>query len=304
MYDCIIIGAGPAGITAAIYAARKKLNVIVISKNVGGQTAESWLIENYVGFSVISGAELASKFREHLEKFKIQLKGGAEVLRVEKEDKKFKVYTSREIYEGKTIIVASGKIARVLNVPGEKEFVGKGITYCATCDAPLFAKKDVAVVGGGNAALGAALQLDKIGNKIYLINLASNLTGDAVLIDKVKQSKKIEIHNNSRVTKIFGDKFVKELEFENLSAKSKKVIKVQGVFVEIGSAPSTNFVKDLVALNKNGEIIIDKQNATSQEGVFAAGDVTDVIEKQIIVAAGEGAKAALSAYDYLIKRRE
>lgn len=304
MYDCIIIGAGPAGLTAAIYAARKKLNIIVISKNVGGQTAESWLIENYIGFSVISGAELVKKFREHLLKFKIPLKEGVQVLKVEKRNKIFKVYTKEKIFEGKCVIVASGKVARRLEVPGEREFLGKGVTYCATCDAPLFHKKDVAVIGGGNSALEAALQLDKIANKIYLINLAPNLTGDEILIEKVQQSKKIEIYNSSRVIEIFGDTVVKGLEFKNINSGFKRKIKIQGVFVEIGSIPSIDFIKDLVKLNARNEIIIDKRNMTSQAGIFAAGDVTDVVEKQIVIAAGEGAKAALSAYDYLIKRKE
>jgi len=188
MHDLIIIGAGPAGLTAAIYAARKKLDTLVISKNVGGQATLSWEVENYLGYNLISGVELVQKFREHVEKFGVEFKEGVEISDLKQVNSGFEVSASKEKYRAKAVIIASGKNPRKLNVPGEKEFAGKGIAYCATCDAPLFQGKDVAVVGGGNSAIDATLQLTKIANKIYLININPELGGDEITREKVKNS--------------------------------------------------------------------------------------------------------------------
>jgi alkyl hydroperoxide reductase subunit F len=295
--DLIIIGAGPAGIAAAVYAARKKLDFCVISRDIGGQTTWSGDIENYIGFQFISGPELAMKFREHLEKYAFDLREGVEVLGVKKEGDNFQVQiSSGDILEAKTIIISTGKSPRRLGVPGEKEYKNQGITYCATCDGPLFANKDVAVIGGGNSGLDAALQLINIAEKVYLIENADNLSGDEVMQEKVRQSNKVEILSKTKVLGISGDKFVRSISVD--TAGKKRELPVEGVFIEIGLVPNSEFV-DMVEKNKRGEIVVNCSCETSVPGIFAAGDVTSVPAKQIIVAAGEGAKALLGAFRYL-----
>lgn len=300
MYDLIIIGAGPAGITAAVYAARKKMNPLVISKDVGGQAAWSGDIENYTGFQFISGRDLTSKFEDHMRKYGISLKEGEGAVDVKRVEDKIVVGTDKGQYESRTVIIASGKRSRELNIPGEKEFKNKGLTYCATCDGPLFAGKDVAVIGGGNSALDATLQLIKIARRIFLINSVSGLTGDPVMIEKVLKSNIVSVMNNAKVLEIFGDNLVKGMK---VSVGDKiETLPVEGIFVEIGLIPNSYFANDV---NKNsiGEIEVDRFNHTSSQGIFAAGDVTNVPEKQIIIAAGEGAKAAIAAFRYLNQRR-
>lgn len=301
MYDLIIIGAGPAGITAAIYAIRKKMNLLVISKDVGGQTAWSGDIENYTGYQFISGPDLTLRFEEHMRKYNIPLKEGEGAAEVKKIDDKVVVKTDKDAYESKTVIIASGKRSRELNIPGEKEFKNKGLTYCATCDGPLFAGKNVAIIGGGNSALDAALQLVRIASHVYLINIVARLTGDPVMIEKVQESPEIvTVMNNTKVLGITGDNMVKSLKVEKEGVI--KELPVEGIFVEIGLIPNSHFVPD-AAKNSLGEIRVDSFNQTNISGIFAAGDVTDVPEKQIIIAAGEGAKAALTAFRYLNQRR-
>ncbi|MBU0686252.1 MAG: FAD-dependent oxidoreductase [Candidatus Margulisbacteria bacterium] len=297
--DLIIIGAGPAGITAAVYAARKKMDFTVISRDIGGQAAWSGDIENYTGYQFISGPDLAIKFKEHMEKYEFDLKEGGEVLKVEQEGKNFKVKTSKdEELVAKTLVIASGKRSRLLNIPGEVKFKNRGVTYCATCDGPIFQGKTVAVIGGGNSALDAVLQMIKIAEKVYLININEALGGDAVMIEKVMSSDKAEVLNKTKMLEIMGDKFVKGIRVDQ--AGKIREIPLQGIFVEIGLLPNSNII-DFVKKNKNDEIMINCSAETSVPGVFAAGDVTDVPEKQIIVAAGDGAKATLAAFKYLVK---
>jgi alkyl hydroperoxide reductase subunit F len=296
MHDLIIIGAGPAGITASVYAARKRMNFIVISKDVGGQAAYSGDIENYTGYQFIAGPELTAKFEEHMKKYNVGLKSDEEVIGLNKQDNVIIIDTDKGRYQTKTVIVSSGKRAKELNIPGEKTFKNRGLTYCATCDGPLFANKDVAVVGGGNSALDAALQLIKIANHIYLINLTSALSGDPIMQEKLKSNNKMTILNNTAVTAILGDKFVKEIRIT--SQGKERSLSVEGVFVEIGLVPNSEFAKGLEK-NERGEIKIDSYNRTNIAGIFAAGDVTNIPEKQIVIAAGEGAKATLSAFRYL-----
>ncbi|MDP3730068.1 MAG: FAD-dependent oxidoreductase [Candidatus Omnitrophota bacterium] len=300
MYDLIIIGAGPAGITATVYAARKKMNFLVISGDIGGQAGWSGDIENYTGYQFITGPELASKFEEHMRKYGIAMKEGELVTDLKRVDDRVIIKTDKAQYESKTAIVASGKRSRELSVPGEKEFKNKGLTYCATCDGPLFAGKDVAVIGGGNSALDAVLQLIKIAHRIYLINMVSHLTGDPVMIEKVHESGIVTVMNNAKVLEITGDQMVSgiKVRFDG----EDKVLSVGGIFVEIGLMPNSYFA---ATLDKNalGEIKVDCHNRTNIPGIFAAGDVTNVPEKQIIIAAGEGSKASLSAFKYLNQRR-
>ena len=300
IYDLIIIGAGPAGITASVYAARKKLNFLVISLDIGGQAAWSGDIENYTGYQFITGPELAQKFEEHMRKYAIELKENEEVIELKKSGEVISVKTNKAQYQARTVIIASGKKSKELGVAGETGFKNHGLTYCATCDGPLFAGKDVAVIGGGNSALDAALQLIKIAKHVYIINNTNKLGADPIMRQKIEEAGNVTILNNSQITAVLGDKFVSAIKIRNDGRE--KELAVQGVFVEIGLIPNSGFVKT-VKRNRKQEIKVNLNNQTSIPGVFAAGDVTDVPEKQIIIAAGEGSKAALSAFRYLAQKR-
>ncbi len=308
MYDLIIVGAGPAGMTAGIYAARKKLKTLIVTQDIGGQTAWSSDIENYPGFTMITGPDLVKKFEDHLEEFKDDVELRLVPSGV-KEIAKLKTYFKVSTGDGKSehakaVIIAGGKLPRPLGVKGEKEFLNKGVTYCAWCDGPLFAGKDVAIIGGGNAALDAALNIGKTVKQIYLVNIAPELTGDPVMIDKIKTALHMRIMNNTEVVEIRGGKLVQSILIKDHSTGTTKELPVEGVFVEVGSVPATNYLKELVKLNKSGEVVIDAENMSSVPGIYAAGDITDIIEKQIITAAGEGAKAAIEAAKYLAKQPE
>ena len=300
MVELIIIGAGPAGITAGVYAARKKINFLIISEDIGGQTALSADVENYTGYQFITGSELVAKFEEHLKQFSVELKVNESVKRITKisaiTGTHFKVETAKGPYEAKSVIIASGRRPRWLSVKGEEGFRNKGVSYCATCDGPVFSGKVVAVIGGGNSALDATLQMIKIASKVYLININPKLAGDPVMRDKVESSAMVEVINNAVTKEISGDKFVSGIKIEQAGVERK--IDLQGIFVEIGSVPNSG-IMDIVKKNESAEIIVDNLNRTSEPGIFAAGDVTDIPEKQIIVAAGEGAKAVLGASRYL-----
>lgn len=302
MYDVIIIGAGPAGFSAAIYSVRKKLKTLILTEGVGGQIAEAHMVENYLGIPEISGIDLIERFRDHAKKFNIEIKEGVEIKKIEKQEAdSFVVTTGQETLSGKTIIVTTGKSYRELKIPGAKEFKGKGITYCATCDAPLYRNKTVAVIGAGDAGQDAAWQLTKYATKIYLLNRYPEMRGDNLQMqEKIKTAEKVEVFNNCEPLEVKGNKFVNALIFKHNGLGETKEIAVDGIFVEIGSTPSSEFLANMVKLNEKREIIIDYlTNATSEPGVFAAGDVTNILEKQLVIAAGEGAKAALSVYEYL-----
>lgn len=300
LYDLIIIGAGPAGITAAVYAARKKLKLLVITRDIGGQAAWSGDIENYTGYQFVTGPDLVAKFEEHMRKYGIETRENEEVVGLSKEKDSISVRTVKGVYQAKTLIIASGKISRELGVPGEKEFKNKGLTYCATCDGPLFTGKDVAVIGGGNSALDAALQLIKIAKKVHIINNTPKLAGDIVMREKVESSPIVKIINGAQVTEITGDVMVTGIKIKQ--KEYSESLAVQGVFVEIGLVPNSTFA-GLLEQNQFGEIKINCKTETSVAGIFAAGDVTDVPEKQIIIAAGEGSKAALAAFRYISQSR-
>ncbi|MCD6177826.1 FAD-dependent oxidoreductase [bacterium] len=301
MFDLIIIGGGPAGITAAIYAIRKKINTLLISRDFVGQAGEASIIENWPGYKKITGLELLKRMKEHLDSLGAQIKQ-EEVVELDKKDNFFVVKTSQNNeYQAKSVIVASGASPRSLEVPGEREFIGKGVSYCVTCDAPFFKEKVVAVVGGGNSGLEAALELVKYAKKVYILEFSSQLKGDEVLQEKVEKEKKIEVILSAKTEEIKGDNFVREISYSDRVSGKKKSLSVDGVFVQIGRVPATVFVKeDLVEFSERGEIKIEPgTNKTKTPGLFAAGDVSSVAFKQIIIAAGEGAKAALFCYDYL-----
>lgn len=299
-YDLIIVGAGPAGITASVYAARKRMNFLVISRNLGGKTR--WISEvgNYTSYQFITGPELAQKFKEHLEHVNVAPKEHEVVTLVEKDGYLITVKTNKGSYKSRTAIIATGRIPKKPSVNGEAKFRNKGVTYCATCDAPLFADMDVAVIGGGNDGLGSVLQLVKIARKIYLIEMDSQLSADPILVEKAKQSGKVTVHTNTKAEEVYGDKFVKGIKI--CCGDTREDLPVEGVFIEVRSVPVSEFAEG-VAKNDKGEIIVNSTCETDVPGIFAAGDVTNVYGKQIIVACGEGAKASMAAFDYLSRMK-
>lgn len=305
MYDLIIVGGGPAGVSAGIYAARQKLNTLLISKTFGGQMARKAVdIENYPGFAKVSGLELIQEFEKHLRKNKIDIERDS-VGKVKKIKNGFSVSTiSRKQFQAKAVIVASGADPRPLEVPGEKEFIGKGVSYCTACDAPIFSDKEVAVIGGGNSGFEASLALRSYAKKVYILEFSAQAKADEAN-QKLAQKFRVDVIVNAALKKIKGEKFVNSIVYQDRKSEKLITLKVQGVFVEIGSQPATSFVKDLVDFSERDEIKIDsKTNMTKTLGLFAAGDVTEVRWKQIVIAAGEGAKAALSAYEYLQKSNQ
>ncbi len=320
LYDVIIIGGGPAGCSAAVYTARKKLKTLLITESFGGQSIVSGDIQNWIGEPSISGYDLAQKFEKHVRTFAedVEIKMPEKVtaikainclpvhqIGVEGSPEKicdFEVTTDKNTYQAKSVILAAGARRRKLGLPGEDKLNGKGVAYCATCDAPLFSGKDVAVVGGGNAGLESAIDLVPYAQKIYVLEFADSLKGDVVTQGMVKKNPKIEIILNAKTAEILGDAFVEGLKYTDTKSGEEKTLKVEGVFVEIGSVPNSEIVKGLVDMDKYGQIIIDsKHGTTSHPGLFAAGDITDDPYKQNNISAGDAVKAALAAYSYLLK---
>lgn len=306
IYDLIIIGGGPAGITAGIYASRLGMKTLLITKSFGGQVARKAVdIENYPGFEKISGPDLVQKMEKHLKSLKIDIELD-QVLKVEKKGNNFVVKTEKgNQLSSKSVILASGADPRPLEVPGEKEFIGKGVSYCSVCDGPLFKNKVVAVIGGGNAGFETAIFLLKIAKKIYILEYAHKVKADAINQEIVKKSAKAEIITNVVLKEIRGDnrsKLVESIIYQDRKSKKEKELKVQGVFVEVGYEPATSYVRGLVDFNKRDEIKVKFETCeTKTPGLFAAGDLNIGPFKQIVTAAGEGAKAALAVYDYINK---
>jgi alkyl hydroperoxide reductase subunit F len=299
MFDIMIIGAGPAGLSAAIYAARKQLKTLIISEDIGGQINTTLGIENYLGYQFIEGPDLIDKFDTQIEKYPIEQEIGSKVKRFTRIKSGFEAVTEDdEKYESKTVVFAAGKKPKKLNIPGERDFTGLGVSYCAICDGPVFAKKRVAVIGGGNSALEAVLDLVKIAEHVDMISL-TQLTGDQVLINQLKGLKKLDIYLEYKTIEFQGEGFVSALTIENIKSKAKKKLEASGIFIEIGMVPNSEPLKRLIKLNKFGEVPVNCSSETELPGLYAAGDVTTVPEKQIVVAAGEGAKAALQAHRYL-----
>ncbi len=299
MYELMIIGGGPAGLAAGVYAARKQLKTLLISGDIGGQINNTLGIENYLGYQFIEGPELIDKFHAQVGQFPIDQKIGDKVSRLEKIDGGFEAISEvGDRYQSRVAIFATGKSPRKLNVPGEAELTGRGVTYCAICDGPVFAGQRVVVVGGGNSALEAALDMVKIAEHVDLVSLTP-LTGDAILVDKLADAKNLTIFTEYQTEKIEGQDFAQGMLIKDLKSGEKRRLDVSGVFIEIGLVPNSEAVSGLVELNKWGEVPISCSCETGIPGLYAAGDVTDVPEKQIVVAAGEGAKAALQAHRYL-----
>lgn len=297
MYDLIIIGGGPAGITAGIYAARKKLKTLLLTKDFIGQTGVAGKIENWPGKKEILGPELMSNFEDHLKVHEIEIK--EEKVKSLKRENDFIVKTEKDTFSAKAVIVASGRKPRALDVPGEKDFIGKGVVYCTTCDAPLFKNKKVIVVGGGNAGFESAIELTDHTDKVSLFECFSDFTADEFLQEKAKE-KGVVLRKNIKVLKMKGENFLKKIKYINAELQEEVEEDVEGVFVQTGSVPITDYIEIPQILTPEGDIMVDPENnMTKVEGLFAAGDVTPIKGKQVVIATGEGAKAALSAYKYI-----
>lgn len=297
-YDVIIIGAGPAGLTAGIYAARRQMKALILSKDIGGQIMWAAEIENYPGFKSIKSAELIAKMSQQVKALGVEIKLG-EVKRIEKKGESFKVRTEGGDFETKTVIAALGASPRRLAIPGEEKLAGKGISYCANCDGPFFKGKTVAVVGGGNSALDAAEVLGKIANQVYLIHRRDQFRAFETLIKEIEDKDNIECLFNSEIKEIIGSKKVEKIKIVNNKGGKKKELAVDGIFIEIGHVAKTDLVSSFVERNEKNEIIIDEKGKTKTPGLFAAGDVTTIPFKQIVTASGQGTIAALAAYQYI-----
>jgi thioredoxin-disulfide reductase len=296
MYDVVIIGSGPAGFTAAVFVQRRGLKSVIVTTELGGQMSKISDIENWPGNDTINGANLALKMKNQVEKLGSRIVYEQAIDFGSKDGEGLFVKTTQKEFFAKAIILAYGKTPRTLRVPGEVELMGKGVTYCVNCDGPLYRNKDVAIVGGGNSALDAALMMGEIAKSVHLIHRRDTLRGEQYLIDKVKSIKNVEIHLNSEIRKIKGTDSV-----ESIDLSDGKNIKVSGVFIEIGFVVNDKLVEGKLDLDKLGQVVVDPHQATTMPGVFAAGDLTNKPYQQLVIAAGEGATAALAAFDYIQK---
>ncbi len=293
MHDLIIIGGGPASFTAAIYAARYKLKTLLISKELGGYLNKIHIIENYPGFKEISGLDLAQNFQKHIKKYKIENLDQT-VIDIRKKNSNFIVSTEKQRFETKTVILATGTEKRKLNLENEEKFIGKGISYCYICDAPLFKDKIVAVIGGSDSAVRAASLLIKYAKKVYIIYRKDKLRGEPLEVEKILKNPKIKFLNNVNIKELKGDKELKSISLDN-----NKELKIDGLFVEIGSIPSTLLISELgIKTTKQGYIEVNEKKQTNIKGVFAAGDITNTPLRQITTACADGAIAANSVYEY------
>ena len=297
MYEVIIIGTGIAGCTAALYAARKKMDYLVMAKDFGGQFLISGEILNYPGIVKTNGEDFLEMFEEQMKFNNIEPKLNEEVTKIEQSEKGFNVLTGDDRYQGKTVIVATGSRPKKLNVPGESEFQKKGVTYCSICDGPLFSGKDIAIIGGGNSALEGVEFTKNIANRIYLLNIEKKLTGHGLLIEKVKAYKNVEIIQDAETTEFFGDDFISGLKYKKDG--ELHTLNIEGIIIEIGRTPNTECVHGFLELDDRGHIVIDCHTKTSVEGVFAAGDCASGREFQYAIAAGQGCMALLKAAKYI-----
>jgi alkyl hydroperoxide reductase subunit F len=303
LYELIIIGGGPAGMTAAVYTARKRLKVLMLTKEFGGQPMWTMDIENYMGYQFITGPELMDKFDEQVRKFPIEIKYEEVTDLSQNTDGTFSVISDKGEYQAQAVIIASGKRPRRLEIPGEAEFTGRGVSYCATCDGPLFAEKNVAVIGGGNSALQAAIEVSGVAAKVYLIAL-HGYTAEPIVIEKLKELAQPVIEfSGYTTTEVKGAQAVETLIITNNETKEQTELMVQGIFVEIGLLPNTEYCQGILDFNNYREVVTDCRARTNIPGLFAAGDVTNGPYKQIVIAAGDGAKAAMVAYEYLLHKR-
>ena len=301
-YDVLILGGGPAALTAAVYCMRKGVAAGLITRDIGGQVAETTGIENYMGYTHIEGQELVQKFRDQVQQFEIAFAEGVSVTRVEAGEDFHIVYTEDgRRFKARAVIVATGKSPRKLGLPGERRYTGRGVAYCAACDAPFFRDKEVVVVGGGNSGIEAAIDLARVARHVTVVEVLPGLNADQILLKKVKGFENVDFRLGYEVTALSGNGRLSAVRLKDRQNNREEQLSVEGLFVEIGLVPNSRLVKDLLPLNRYGEIVVDCACHTNVPGIFAAGDVTNVPYKQIVIATGEGAKAALSACDYIMK---
>lgn len=300
MYDVIIIGAGIAGQTAAIYAARKRMNFLLVSKDIGGQFFESGEILNYPGIIKTTGFNFSDVLRKQLD-FNGVIPKIDEIKKIKKIKDGFELMGKDDKYKTRTVIIATGSKPRKLNVPGEDRLLKRGVTYCSVCDGPLFSGMDIAIIGSGDSALEAVDFTKDIAKKIYLIHKGKEFKSHGYLVENLKKLKNLEIIKEADTKEILGEKLVNGLKYE----KNGKIhqLNAHGVIIEIGRIPNTSFVKDFLKLDENNHIKIDCHGYTSVEGVFAAGDCTSVHEYQYIISAGEGSTALIKAARYLANKK-
>ncbi len=303
IYDLIIIGGGPAGVGAGVYAARKRLKTVVIAKEVSGQSSVSEDIQNWIGSISISGTELSKNLKAHLLAYAndvLELKEGELVEKIEKNEKTFKVKTNKNLYESKTVLIATGSRRRKLNIKGAEIFDNKGITYCASCDGPMFAGMDVAVIGGGNAGFGTASQLLAYVKSLTLFEHNEDFKAEAITVKNVLANPKMKGLTGVELLEIKGDKFVNAIVYREVKTGKTTELPIQGIFVEIGAVPATDFAKGLVEMDNFGKIIIDQKNQqTSEQGVWSAGDCTNTLYNQNNIAVGDAVRALEDIYMYL-----
>jgi len=303
IYDVIVVGAGPAGLSAALYAQRKGRKTALIGKQAGGQINDTEIVENYPGLVQVGGAELAQAMRRHVEAYPVAERCHTQVMSIERNDGLFNVKTEDEkVYQGRSVIFCTGKRNRLLNVPGEERFIGKGIAWCATCDAPLYKDKKVAVIGGGNSAFTAIRDLIRYAAEIHLVHISDEFQTDAVLVEDIRKAEAkgvVHFHLNRQVREYLGRDLLEGLRLAGPDGEVGEDIAVHGVFLEIGLEPNSAQLSKLLTLNKHNEVPVECDQSTAVAGLFAAGDVTDELDKQIVISAGAGAKAALAADRYL-----
>lgn len=318
VFDVIIIGGGPAGVAAGVYTARKRMRSILITESFGGQSIISDDIQNWIGEAHISGLDLTKKFEAHVRSFPdiLEIKSPEKVISVKSIAYNeaafggrmcdFEVKTEKGTYQGKTVILASGARPRKLGVPGEDKFEGKGVVYCSTCDSPIFAGKKVAVIGGGNSGFEAIQDLFPYASEITLLEYSDALKGDQKTLEEIAKNPKLkETILDVQILEILGETLVTGIKYQDRISGQEKILEIEGVFVEIGSVPNSEMVKNLLQLDPHGQVMINfKHAAASHPGIFAAGDVTDDPYKQNNIAAGDGVRAALAAYNYLLNREK
>lgn len=302
VYDVLVVGGGPPGNSAAIYAARKGLKTGLVAETFGGQVMETVGIENMIGNLYTEGPKLMAQIEEHTKSYDVDIIKAQKVVSVEKDNVIALTLSNGAVLETKSAILALGAKWRNINVPGEVEFRNKGVTYCPHCDGPLFEGKDVAVIGGGNSGLEAALDLAGLAKHVYVLEFLPELKADQVLQERIAQTSNVTVFKNVATQEILGDTQVTGLRYSDRESGQEQTISLEGVFVQIGLLPNTSWLSDSdIELNQRGEIIVDKQGATNIPGIFAAGDCTDSAYKQIIISMGSGATAAIGAFDYLIR---
>jgi alkyl hydroperoxide reductase subunit F len=301
VYDLIIVGGGPAGLYTALYAKRKGLKVGIITRDIGGQVMDTSSVENYLGFTSLSGEELMKKFINHVNELNVPILEYEELEAVNVKDNSSMrevVLKGGQKFNTYSVVIATGSKPRKLGVPGEKEYAGKGVCYCAICDGPLFAGEEVIVAGGGNSAVEAAIDLAKIVKKVTIVH-RSQFRADQILIDQLSKLDNVEVKLQTQILEVQGDKFMTGVKVKDKESGEEFFVEGAGLFVEIGYLPNSEIFSDLLELNERKEIVVDRYGKTSVEGIYAAGDVTDTPYKQIIMAAGDGAKCALAVNDYL-----